>query len=68
MNPFDDDNQDAELSEAQRLERAKSKLIMDFGLTPSQPERVTLEVLRQLIREKPDKITQAVRRWLRPPE
>jgi flagellar biosynthesis/type III secretory pathway M-ring protein FliF/YscJ len=46
------------------LEKAKSKLIMDFGLDQAAPERVTIEVLQQLIKEKPDRMCQAVRRWL----
>jgi len=51
------------------LEKAKSKLIMDFGLNRPAPERITIEVLKQLIREKPERICQAVRQWLhQPPE
>ena len=57
--PDFDENQD-------EIESAKSKLIMDFGLEKPKPERVTLEVLKQLIREKPDRMSQAIRRWLRP--
>ncbi|MBI2946485.1 MAG: hypothetical protein HYY23_02490 [Verrucomicrobia bacterium] len=53
-------------NDLEEIESAKSKLIMDFGLEQPKPERVTLEVLKQLIREKPDKMSQAIRRWLRP--
>ena len=59
--PFDDG-----LDEVKDLEKAKSKLIMDFGLAQQTPERVTIEVLQKLIKEKPDKMTQAIRKWLRP--
>lgn len=48
------------------LAKAKAKLIMDFGLEQKAPERVTVEVLRQLIRERPERMTQAVRKWLHP--
>ena len=52
----------------QSIEKAKSKLIMDFGLDQAAPERVTIEVLQQFIKEKPDRMCQAVRRWLQRPE
>jgi flagellar biosynthesis/type III secretory pathway M-ring protein FliF/YscJ len=55
-------------TEQDEVQKAKSKLVMDFGLNQSQPERITIEVLKQLIREKPEKISQAVRRWLHPGE
>ena len=42
----------------------KKKLVMDFGLGEEQPERVTVEVLKDLIAEKPDKMSQAARSWL----
>ncbi|MBM3837866.1 MAG: hypothetical protein FJ398_07845 [Verrucomicrobia bacterium] len=60
---FDSDEFDDDLEE---IESAKSKLIMDFGLAQPKPERVTLEVLKQLIRDKPERMSQAIRRWLRP--
>ena len=44
----------------------KSKLIMDFGLDHQRPERVTIEVLKQLIRDKPEKMSQAIRQWMHP--
>ena len=46
------------------LAEAKNKMVMDFGLGPTQPERITIEVLKQLIRENPSKISQAARNWL----
>ena len=59
--PFDNN-----LDDVQDLEKAKSKLIMDFGLGKQVPERITIQVLQQLIKEKPDKITSAIRKWLHP--
>jgi hypothetical protein len=42
----------------------KKKMKMDFGLSKQRPERVTLEVLKDLIRDNPQKMTQAARAWL----
>lgn len=60
-----DDELTWDLHDQDEIEKAKSKLIMDFGLEQSKPERVTLEVLKQLIREKPERMSQVVRKWLR---
>lgn len=57
----DFDDQD----DGREIERAKSKMILDFGLEQKRPERVTLEVLRQLIRDNPQRMTRAIRDWLR---
>ena len=46
------------------LDGEKKKLVMDFGLGEKQPERVTVEVLKDLINEKPDKMSKAARSWL----
>lgn len=43
---------------------AKSKMVMDFGLGQQAPERITIEVLKQLIRENPAKMSQAARTWM----
>ena len=41
----DEDEDDVEV-----VEEAKQKLIMDFGLGKKQPERVNIEVLRDMIK------------------
>ena len=66
--PADEFNFDPEgiEDELEKLEKAKSKLIMDFGLEQPKLERVNLKVLRQLIREKPDRMSRVIRTWLRP--
>lgn len=46
------------------LQAAKSKLVMDFGLGQQAPERITIEVLKQLIRENPTKMSAAARTWM----
>ena len=46
--------------------KAKSKLILDFGLEQPKLERVTLEVLKQFIKEKPARMSQVIRQWMRP--
>ena len=50
--------------EVEELQAAKSKLVMDFGLGQQAPERITIEVLKQLIRENPAKMSQAARSWM----
>ena len=50
--------------DVEELQAAKSKLVMDFGLGQAAPERITIEVLKQLIRENPGKMGQAARIWL----
>ena len=46
-------------------EQEKQKLIMDFGLKDNQPERVNIEVLRDMITESPETMAVAARRWLK---
>ena len=53
-----------EEDEVEMITEEKKKLVMDFGLGTKQPERVTVEVLKDLIEEKPDKMSQAARNWL----
>ena len=53
-----------EEQEVEELQAAKSKLVMDFGLGQQAPERITIEVVKQLIRENPAKMSQAARSWL----
>ena len=57
--PASDDGSDVEM-----ITEEKKKLVMDFGLGEEQPERVTVEVLKDLISEKPDKMSKAARSWL----
>ena len=54
-----DTNHDFEVAE-----EAKQKLLMDFGLGKKQPERVDLAVLRDMIKDNPESMAQAARRWL----
>ncbi len=54
-----EDDEDSEAAQEQ-----KKKMKMDFGLSKQRPERVTLEVLKDLIRDNPQKMTQAARAWL----
>ena len=51
-------------ADVEMITEEKKKLVMDFGLGEEQPERVTVEVLKDLIAEKPDKMSQAARSWL----
>jgi flagellar biosynthesis/type III secretory pathway M-ring protein FliF/YscJ len=65
MNFFQDPSEKGDVEGPKSLDEAKSKMIMDFGLNRSAPERVTLEVLRELIKAKPDRICQVARQWIR---
>jgi hypothetical protein len=55
---------ESEEDEVEMITQEKKKLVMDFGLGKKQPERVTVEVLKDLIEEKPEKMSQAARSWL----
>jgi len=46
------------------IEQEKQKMIMDFGLGHEQPERVNIEVLRDMIKDNPDAMAVAARRWM----
>ena len=37
---------------------------MDFGLGKQRPERVNIEVLRDMITDSPEQMSVAARRWL----
>ena len=47
------------------MRQATSKVRMDFGRERAQPERVTLGVIQELIRQNPVRMGNAVKRWLR---
>lgn len=51
---------------SENVQKAKNKLVMDFQLQQKTPERVTIEVLKQMVRERPERMVQAIRRWLHP--
>ena len=55
---------DSQDDDVEMITEEKKKLVMDFGLGEEQPERVTVEVLKDLIAEKPDKMSKAARSWL----
>ncbi len=52
------DNEDVEM-----INREK-KLVMDFGLGQARPDRVTVEVLKDLIAQKPETMGRVAKRWL----
>ena len=62
--PDDSSTVPSEGEDVEMITEEKKKLVMDFGLGEEQPERVTVEVLKDLIAEKPDKMSQAARSWL----
>ena len=46
------------------VQAQKQKLIMDFGLGKQQPERVNIDVLREMVGEMPEVMSGAARKWL----
>ncbi len=62
--PDDSSTVPSDGEDIEMITEEKKKLVMDFGLGEEQPERVTVEVLKDLIAEKPDKMSQAARSWL----
>ncbi|MBR91096.1 MAG: flagellar M-ring protein FliF [Verrucomicrobiales bacterium] len=46
------------------IQQQKQKLIMDFGGSKQQPERVNLEVLRDMVTDQPELMSGAARKWL----
>ncbi|MSR66487.1 MAG: flagellar M-ring protein FliF [Pedosphaera sp.] len=56
--------EEEEKDDVEVVRQEKQKLIMDFGLGKRRPERVNIEVLRDMIRENPEAMTTAARRWL----
>ncbi len=56
--------EEEEEEDVEVIEQEKQKLIMDFGLGKKQPERVNIEVLRDMIKDNPDSMAVAARRWL----
>ena len=60
MTDENDNNEDIEV-----IQRKKKKLIMDFRRKTQQPERVTVEVLKDMVKKDPDTLSQAARKWLK---
>ena len=56
--------EESEEDDVEMITQEKKKLVMDFGIGKKQPERVTVEVLKDLIDEKPEKMSHAARSWL----
>lgn len=49
----------AQVEPPTNFESNESKMIFDFGLENRAPERITIEVLKQLIRENPERMAYA---------
>jgi flagellar motor switch protein FliG len=49
--------------DAKELDAAKSEPIRSDGLFPPEPERISIEVLKQFIRENPGEMRQTARHW-----
>ena len=59
MSDHKDDNENIEIIQQ------KKKLVMDFRRKTKQPERVTVEVLKDMVKKNPDTLSQAARKWLK---
>lgn len=58
------EEEEEESDDVEIIKQEKQKLIMDFGLAKRRPERVNIEVLRDMIRENPAQMSSAARRFL----
>ena len=47
------------------IEQEKKKLVMDFRAKEKHPERVTMEVLKDMVRSNPESMGRAARKWLK---
>ena len=47
------------------IEQKKQKLVMDFQQKTQHPERMTMEVLKDMVKKAPDTLSQAARNWLK---
>lgn len=52
------------VSEATPAPAPPAGVVTDFDLDPDRPERVTVDVLRDLVRQNPEKMSEAARAWL----
>ena len=59
MSDHKDNNENIEIIQQ------KQKLVMDFRRKTKQPERVTVEVLKDMVKKNPDTLSQAARKWLK---
>ena len=59
MSDHKDNNENIEIIQQ------KKKLVMDFRRKTKQPERVTVEELKDMVKENPDTLSQAARKWLK---
>ena len=47
------------------IEQEKKKLVMDFRAKEKHPERVTMEVLKDMVRSNPESMGRAARKWVK---
>lgn len=47
------------------IEQKKQKLVMDFQQKTQHPERMTMEVLKDMVKNDPNTLSQAARKWLK---
>jgi hypothetical protein len=55
---------DQEEAGVEIVRREKQKLVMDFQQKTQNPERMTMEVLKDMVKNDPDTMSQAARKWL----
>lgn len=56
---------DEEQDDIEIIEQEKKKLVMDFRAQQKHPERVTMEVLKDMVKSDPNTMGQAARKWLK---
>ncbi|MDP6034781.1 MAG: hypothetical protein QGG55_01935 [Verrucomicrobiota bacterium] len=50
------------------IQQKKQKLVMDFQHKTQHPERMTMEVLKDMVKKDPNTLSQAARNWLKESE
>ena len=50
------------------IQQKKQKLVMDFQQKTHHPERMTMEVLKDMVKKDPNTLSQAARNWLKESE
>ena len=59
---------EAEVREEESIEviqQKKQKLVMDFRQKTQHPERMTMEVLKDMVKKDPQILSQAAKKWLK---
>ena len=57
--------EEREEEDVEVIQQKKQKLVMDFQQKTQHPERMTMEVLKDMVKKDPNTLSQAARKWLK---